>query len=419
MKTIREYFDYLFKLERTRMKYDLTNIKFMLKQLGNPHNNFQSIHIAGTNGKGSTASFISSILMEHGLKVGLVTSPHILKFNERIRVNSKCLSDKFIIDFLKSNETVIKKIKPSFFEVNTAMAFEYFSRNKVDIAVVECGLGGRLDSTNVLYSALSVITQIGMDHMQYLGKTLRKIAFEKIGIVKPGVDVIVSDNHKSLKNIFNNGVQKENLFYLDNECKITILSSGINGIKFKYEQKQGNESVYSTPLPGIFQITNAAAAILTSTKYLLNNGIKPQYRKIQNGLSRIKENSGLRCRLETINHHGIEYIFDISHNTDGIKETVKTLKHDKPHITIFGIMEDKNVIGALKEVLKISNIIILTKPDYKRAAEPDYLYNTAKKYGTKKELYISNNVPEAVKLANKIDKKNKRVFITGSFFLVG
>jgi len=401
------------------MKYDLTNIKFILKHLRNPHNNFQSIHIAGTNGKGSTASFIASILMEHGLNVGLFTSPHIIRFNERIRVNGRCVSNIYIKDFLESNEKIIKKIKPSFFEVNTAMAFQYFSRMRVDIAVVECGLGGRLDSTNVIYPELSVIAQIGMDHMQYLGNTLKKIALEKIGIVKPGVDVVVSDNNKSLYNIFNRNIGSGYLKYLDKVCKIKILKSDFKGNRFKLKQVNEKEIFYTTPLPGKFQARNAAAAIMTSSKYLNNIGIKPVKHLIQYGLSNVKENTGLHGRLEVIKHNGTDYILDVSHNIDGLKETLNTLKQYKPNIVIFGIMEEKDVINAVKEVINISDTIIFTKPDYKRAADPGILHEIAEKQKNKsKKIFIANNVSDALKISDIILDNKKRILIMGSFFLV-
>jgi dihydrofolate synthase / folylpolyglutamate synthase len=401
MKNIPEYFKYLYSLERTGMKYDLENIIALLKNLGNPHNNFQSIHIAGTNGKGATASFINSILMGHGLKTGLFTSPHIIKFNERIRVNGKKIPDSYIIDFLDRNKKIIKKIKPSFFEVSTAMAFEYFSKKKIDIAVVECGLGGRLDSTNILHPEISMITQIGMDHMQYLGNTLKKIAMEKIGIVKQGVDVIVSDNNKSLKKLFKNKIDKEFLYYLDDILKVNTNDSG----KFDY----------TIPLPGDFQLRNAAAAILAIEKYLNDIGIKPVYSKIHKGLTNVMLNSGYRCRLELVKNKNKELIFDISHNPDGLKQTVLALKNYKPDAVIFGIMEDKKLKDALNEVLKISKNIILTKADYKRSAVPEYLAGLIK--SKRHKIILTESVIDAI---NKVldGNKHKRILITGSFFVI-
>ena len=419
MKNNREYFNYLYSLERTGMKYNLENITVLLENLGNPHNNFQSIHIAGTNGKGATASFISSILTEHGLKTGLFTSPHIIKFNERIRVNGKCIHDKFIVDFLKRNNIIIRKIKPSFFEVNTAMAFEYFSRMKVDIAVVECGLGGRLDSTNILYPELSIITQIGMDHMQYLGNTLKKIALEKIGIVKPGIDVIVSDTNKSLKHLFKKNIDKEFLHDLDNVLTASRIKQHNYNTSFTYKKNKCENNNYSIPLLGDYQTRNAAAAMYACEKYLKDIGIQPERKNIQKGLLNVITNSGYRCRLERVKINNKEIFFDISHNADGLKQTRKALKNLKPDIVVFGIMEDKNINDSIKEVSKLSRNIIITKADYKRAAEPSYLLDKFKimRLNTQ-NISITNSVKEAVKHA-VYGKNNSRILITGSFFIVG
>jgi dihydrofolate synthase/folylpolyglutamate synthase len=395
------------------MKYDLTNIKALLRHLGNPHNNFQSIHIAGTNGKGSTASFIASILMEHSLRVGLFTSPHILRFNERIRINGNCITDSFIKKFLNENNKIIRKISPSFFEVNTAMAFEYFSRKKVDIAVVECGLGGRLDSTNVLYPALSIITQIGMDHMQYLGNTLKKIAQEKVGIVKPGIEVIVSDNNKSLKKLFQQKIEKDFLFYMDDEIKILKLAER----KFAALISNSEGFNFTIPLTGDFQARNAGAAIVASSKFLDENGICPSNKCIQKGLAKIKVNTGYHGRLESIKIKNSEFIFDVSHNSGGLEQTYKALKRKPPEVVIFGIMEDKDISAAINEILKLSNKIIFTKAKYKRAADPKKLYKIAAKKAPKSyNLVIKDKIDEAIKEA--LSSRAKRILITGSFYLV-
>lgn len=408
----------MFRLERTGMKYDLTNITAMLKKLDNPHNKFKSIHIAGTNGKGATASFIASILMEHGLRTGLFTSPHIIRFNERIRVNGKCITDSYIKEFLNKNWSLIKKIRPSFFEVNTAMAFKYFADKKVDIAVVECGLGGRLDSTNVLRPELSVITQIGMDHMLYLGSTLRKIAFEKIGITKPGIVVVVSDNNRILKKIFKKKIKADNLFYLDDKVIINIIDSDLKGNRFSIKYNSAKQ-IFNIPLPGKFQVRNAAAAIYSSKKYLEQNAIVPEIKNILNGLSNVRVNSGYRCRLETFKINNIEIILDISHNTDGIKETYNVLKNCKPDVVVFGMMDDKDLNSALKTVLKISRNLILTKADYKRAADPELLLNIARKYKTKyHSITATKSVNDAVKFMRNGFEGAERVLISGSFFVV-
>jgi dihydrofolate synthase/folylpolyglutamate synthase len=420
MKSIKEYFDYLYKLERTGIKYDLKNITAILRSLGNPQNRFKSIHIAGTNGKGATASFIASILMEHGLKVGLFTSPHILKFNERIRINGKSIGNKYIKDFLNKNIGIIKRVKPSFFEVNTALAFEYFADHKIDVSVVECGLGGRLDSTNILKPDVSVITQIGMDHMQFLGNTLRSIAKEKIGIVKPDTPVIVSDNSTSLKKLFARSIAKKDFYYLDDTAIISNYEADTKSLRFHLKMTYSEISGIHAPLLGKFQARNASAGIMAAVTYLQQNCLVPVIPNIKKGISRVKVNSGYKGRLEIIRRNGTEFIFDISHNTEGIKSALEALGKKNIDLVIFGIMEDKDYKGALEELLKHSNNIIFTRPQYSRALDPSVLMNHSIRINKNEflTLFLAENMKEAAKIAGSLSNKPKRILIIGSFFLV-
>lgn len=414
-KSINEYFKYLYTLERSGVKYDLKNITAILKSLGDPHKRLRFIHIAGTNGKGGTASYIASILMEQGYRVGLFTSPHILKFNERIRINGKCIPDKFITDFLDTNEKLIRKIRPSFFEVNTAIAFKYFSEKGVDIAVVEAGLGGRLDSTNVIIPELSIITQIAMDHMQFLGNTLEKIAIEKIGIVKPGVDVIVSDTNKSLKNVFKKKIRKSNLMFVDDYIKLLESSNktSFSAVLTENHKVFNFKSVQTAD----YQIRNAITAILAVHKYTKGSISSSA---VKQGIQNVKSNTGYRARLERIKVKKMTYIFDISHNPDGIQSAINNLKGKQPNILIFAIMEDKDYERAVKIATRHFNRIIFTKPEYKRALDPEIMKNIANKNAVNKRKWFDSvkNVREALELAEKETKRNGTVLITGSFFLV-
>ncbi|MCI0449216.1 MAG: bifunctional folylpolyglutamate synthase/dihydrofolate synthase [Chlorobi bacterium] len=418
MKNINKYFNYLYRLERIGIKYDLRNITQILKSLGNPHHKFKSIHIAGTNGKGATASFIASILMEHSFKVGLFTSPHILRFNERIRINGKCIDNGYIKDFLNRNIKLIEKIKPSFFEVNTAIAFQYFSEKNVDIAVIECGMGGRLDSTNVLRPEVSVITQIGIDHTRYLGNTLEKIALEKLGIVKNGVDVIVSDKNKKIKRLFENKIDNKNFLYIDSLIKLKELNQYDCGINFTIHFKQTGESYnFSAPLLGEYQPRNAAAALLACTSFAQKNGHTLYYPSVLRGIKNVKQNSGYKGRIEIIKHKGRKYIFDISHNAESIGQTYKALKGIKIDLIVFGIMSDKDYKKCVPEVLKHSGNVIFTKPNYERALEPKILQTLAKKSAGGKNLFVTSDLKETVRLLNEFKGAETILFI-GSFFLV-
>ncbi|KXK47363.1 MAG: FolC bifunctional protein [Chlorobi bacterium OLB5] len=416
--SVQEYFNWLYKLERFTMKYDLSNITALCNALGNPHKKFRSIHIAGTNGKGATASFISSILSELGLKAGLFTSPHILNFNERIRINGNCISNQYITDFLDNNYSLIKKIKPSFFEVNTAMAFKYFADKKVDAAVIECGLGGRLDSTNIINPDATVITQIDLDHMQWLGNTLFKIANEKLGIIKPGVKVIVSDNNKSLKKLFIKKIGIKNLIYLNDIKPVKLLQIRNSNLIFDYLQSEDKTIKLTAPLPAEYQSINAAAAIKAAEVFLAKNEINLSSTAVKRGIMNIKINTGYFGRMEFTEHNDKRFVLDVSHNPHGIKNAVKAIKKSgfKPDAVIFGLMEDKDHTASLKELLLLSRNYIFTKPDYNRSLEPGVLYTAAKKIKPGLNYMLDENLSGAIKIAEKTGYKN--IAVMGSFFMV-
>jgi dihydrofolate synthase/folylpolyglutamate synthase len=394
-----------------------------MRALGNPHKKLKCIHIAGTNGKGATASFIASILFERGVKTGLFTSPHILKFNERIRIDGKCISDSYIKTFLKDNNKIIEQIKPSFFEVNTALAFKYFADKKVNAAVIETGLGGKLDSTNIINPLLTIITQIGIDHTEYLGKTLEKIAKEKAGIVKPGVDLIVSDNHRKLRKIFNS----QRTFFLDDYLEYKILKANISSSEFRVRIKknfpglENLEGEFSIPMPGEYQVKNALAAVVSAWKFLIKSkGASPlALKNVKRGLKNVKINSGYRGRFEYVKHAGKNYILDISHNPDGIeavKNTAKKiLRRFKKIVVVFAMMKEKDYKTAVDKLFNFAHYIIFTKPDYERALPPETLFEYAARPS---KISVAKNVKEALIEANKKAGGNDIIMITGSFFLV-
>lgn len=419
MNSVQKYFDYLYSLERHGIKYDLSNITRILQHLGNPHYKFKSIHIAGTNGKGAVASFINSIITEHGLKCGLYTSPHIIKFNERIRINNKPIDDKTIVKFIDSNLKLIKKINPSFFEVTTALAFKYFADNQIEVGIIEAGLGGRLDSTNVLMSDVSCITQIGLDHTEYLGNSLCEIAKEKLGIVKKGVPVVISDNHIQLKRIFDLTVPTDFKYSLSELLKIKkiirrkkslVCSITIN---FKNQALQFN---FSLPFTAEYQIQNAAAAIVASVLFFKKNNLPCSIKKIENGIQRMKINSSYRCRQEKIKVSGKQFMLDVSHNFDGIESSLKSLTDSRFDAIVFAMMDDKNYTKCLGLFKNISKQIILTKPDYKRAVPPVKLLESLKNnFNT--NVVVTGKVGDAIDMVFQ-DSSIKNILIIGSFFLV-
>jgi len=405
------------------MKYDLNNIRRLLKAVGNPHVKTKFIHIAGTNGKGGTASFLASILMEHGLKTGLFTSPHILRFNERIRINGKTISDTYIKRFLDNSKKLIEEIKPSFFEVNTAIAFKYFEDRKVDIAVIEAGLGGRLDSTNIITPELIIITQIGIDHTEYLGNTLKYIAKEKLGIVKSGIDVIVSDTNKNLTNMFISKIEPAHLHFLDKHFTFHSISN--KNIDNKFYLKLSNKNkinnlTISSPLPGNYQTRNIAAALLGAEIFLENNNLEFRLRNTKKAIRNVKTNTGYRCRFEVVKKDNINYILDISHNPAGIQSALNNFSSSNPNVIIYAMMNDKDYKKAINIILSTESFVIFTQPDYKRAITAEKLWEYAKslKYGKNSTIYKTNKVSDAVEQAKKLAGKNGNVLIIGSFFLI-
>lgn len=422
MKDIRKYFKYLFSLERSSMKYNLKNISFLLEAAGNPHLKTKFIHIAGTNGKGGTASFLASILTEHGLKTGLYTSPHILRFNERIRINGKAIPDSYVIGYLDNYKKVIEKIKPSFFEVNTAIALKYFAYKHVDIAVIESGLGGKLDSTNIIKPELIILTQIAIDHTDYLGNTLEKIAVEKIGIVKPGIDVVISDTNKRLKKLFISKIEPSRLYFLDNHVStISVNNKSRDANCFKLAYGNNSFSInLSSPLPGNYQVRNIAAAVFGALKYFENNKLKFKPANTKRAVRNVKINTGYRCRFEAVKKNNINYILDISHNPAGIKSALSNFMKAKPDIIIFAMMNDKDYKEGINEILKTGSKIVFTQPNYKRAIPAEVLYGYAKKskYTPVNNIYYKVKVSDAIELAKYSAGSDGVVLFIGSFFLI-
>jgi dihydrofolate synthase / folylpolyglutamate synthase len=412
--------DYLFDLERVGIKYDLNNIKAILKYLGNPERKFKSVHIAGTNGKGSVASIINSVLIESGINTGLYTSPHINDFRERILINGEMISKNYVIDFANRLYKLIEKIKPSFFEVSTAMAFEYFAKNDVDIAVIEAGLGGRLDSTNVLKPVVSVITGIAIDHTEYLGNTIESIAGEKAGIIKKRIPCVTGYMEKKAIEVIKGKCKKENskMFYADDIWKVSIDKHNEEYMNLKVSRSNyiKNYIELEYPVPGKYQIHNIKTGFTALDIIGKSEGISFREEYIKSGVKNLISNSKFFGRFQKVSEIP-KIIIDVSHNVQGIKnirEILKNYKYKNLYI-IFGMMKDKEYKKSLEELEKLDAKIILTKPDYKRAEEPEVLYKSVKQ---KEKFGISENIQSAFKYLKKNTKKDDLILVTGSFFLV-
>lgn len=410
--------DWLFGLERAGIKYDLNNITALLDFLGNPQDSFKSIHIAGTNGKGTVASVINSMLIQAGKSTGLYTSPHILDFRERVIVNGSMISKKFVIDFTNRLVPIIEKIKPSFYEVNTAMAFEYFKLKKVEYGVIETGLGGRLDSTNIVTPIISIITSIAIEHTDYLGDTIEKIAFEKAGIIKKNAPCVVGKLDPSALKVVKDQAEEMNapLTIAANVAKAEIEKYGNNGFTFTLTDGEKTFSGLKFPMQGDYQKKNIATSYTAMKIISEKEGFTLTDRVIKKGFANLISNSLFHGRFQYIRHKP-KIIIDISHNPQALsnlRESLKNVKYDKLYV-LFGLLSDKDHKACLEQIEKLKADVVLTKPNYKRAAEPIDLYD----HVTKRNMFVViEDFPLAVSYIKGKIKKTDLLLVTGSFFMV-
>lgn len=395
-----ETIDYLFEklpiYQRTgkiAYKADIGNIVKASEILENPHLNFKSVHIAGTNGKGSTAHMIASILQEAGYKVGLYTSPHLKDFRERIKINGKMISKETVVDFVQQYKTDFEKIKMSFFEFTVAMAFNYFSEEKVDISIIETGLGGRLDSTNIIEPLVSVITNIGFDHTSLLGNTLGEIANEKAGIIKKDTPVIIGRKQKECENIF---IRKAK----ENNSEI-IFCRG--------------ETKYQTDLKGNYQSENVRTTLFTIKK-IQKQEFKISEENIKNGLLNVVKNTSILGRWQILQKEPL-IICDSAHNEDGIIEVVKQLRkvdYKELHF-VLGTVNDKNIDNILGLLPKKARYYFC-QANIPRSLDKELLQSNSKKYGL--SGVVCNSVVQALRTAKKNAEKEDCIFVGGSTFVV-
>ena len=376
-------------------KKDLTNIQALSNHLNSPERKFPAIHVAGTNGKGSTSHMIASILQEAGLKVGLYTSPHLKDFRERIRINGLPISEGEVIRFITENKLFLEEHKLSFFEMTVGMAFSHFSDHKVDIAIVEVGLGGRLDSTNIIIPLVSVITNIGLDHTQFLGEKRTEIAFEKAGIIKNNIPVVIGEKQKEVLPVFEEIARKKNarIYFADD-----LVTEN-----------------HKTDLLGDYQKKNVKTAI--QVIHLINQkNFNISISEIQEGLLKIAKNTGLKGRYQQLGSDP-KIICDTAHNAEGLSlvlEQLKKEKYLKLHIVI-GVVNDKNLDLILNLFPKTASYYFC-KPDIPRGLDAVLLKRTAAKYELIGEAYES--VEMAYKKALQKAKKEDLIYIGGSTFVV-
>lgn len=380
---------------QSAFRKDLSNTFLLAVHLNFPEKHFKSIHVAGTNGKGSTSHMLASVLQEAGYKVGLYTSPHLKDFRERIKINGKEVSKPFVNAFIKRNKQFFEQHSLSFFEMTVGMAFEYFKKQKVDIAVIEVGMGGRLDSTNIIKPEVSVITNIGLDHMQFLGDTLELIAFEKGGIIKPNVSVVIGETQKETTTVFRELAEK-------NKSKII----------FADQQKTEN---YKSDLVGDYQSKNIVT-VLQTIKELQNKGFNISKQNIKNGLLHVVKNTGLMGRWQILQLNP-KVVCDTGHNKDGLTYVMKQLSNEQfeaLHI-VFGVVNDKD-LNSIIDLLPKNATYYFCKPDIPRGLDAEELKVILNNYGLQGEAYSSVN--EAYKSALNNAGTKDFVFIGGSTFVV-
>ncbi len=403
MKDFEQYTDYLFSqvpmfqnIGGGAYKEGLENTNILDRHFGHPHRSYKTIHIAGTNGKGSCSHTIASILQEAGYKVGLYTSPHLTDFRERIRVNGRKITEQYVMDFIDNERGFFEPLYPTFFELTTALAFKYFADEKVDVAVIEVGMGGRLDCTNIIQPDLSIITNISLDHTQFLGNTMAEIAREKAGIIKQGVPVIIGETTSETKPVFTEKAKEANA-----------------DIFFAEDTDEDNS--FDFELKGLYQKKNLKT-ILCAVSHLINIGYAITRENIIRGLSRVCENTGLQGRWQTVQTNPT-VICDTGHNIGGITYVAQQLKQqgcDTLRI-VFGMVSDKDVDGVL-ELMPRDAVYYFTQSSVKRAMPHTQIKELAKRHGLYGNSFTSVGV--AYERALQESNENDLIFIGGSSFVV-
>jgi dihydrofolate synthase/folylpolyglutamate synthase len=396
-------------------KKDLTNTLLLCEGLDNPHKKFKSIHVGGTNGKGSVSHMMAAIFQTAGYKTGLYTSPHLYDFRERIRVHGMMCSEGFVIDFVERIQPAIEEIQPSFFEITVAMAFDFFAQQKVDIAIVEVGLGGRLDSTNVITPELSIITNIGWDHMNMLGNTLEEIAFEKAGIIKEGVPVVIGEKRKETEEVFRNTASQKNapIFFAEENFSVTNYQLSDDLIIISVSDKTNSFVNYQSDLAGIYQTKNILT-VLQSIQLLKDWNITTEH--VQEALKKVKQLTGLSGRWEVI-HKEPSVVLEVAHNKDGIEQMLlhlQKINYDKLHI-IIGMVKDKDIDQVLALLPKEASYYF-TQAHIPRALDANQLQEKACRFSLKGDYF--NDVNEALQQALNSASKNDLIIVCGSIFLV-
>jgi dihydrofolate synthase/folylpolyglutamate synthase len=418
MTTYSAALRYLYGLQGRGIRLGLRNVRELLASAGNPEHRFPAIHVAGTNGKGSTAAFLASAFMEAGYKTGLYTSPHLVRFTERIRINGREISEHRLLQYVAAFKPAIEKTGATFFEATTCVAFRYFADENVDIAIVEVGLGGRLDATNTLDPLASVITSIGFDHMEYLGPTIPSIAAEKGGIVKKRTPVIIGPMALPADKTISRIAAKRRAPLTRAKDRVA-LDCGPGG-KVSFQGKHLKTGLVRVGLEGAHQTYNAALAVAALDVLLDRRSFRASYRKLSSssvarGLERVRLNTGLEGRMTNVGR-GRKIILDVAHNRDGMHTAVSSLVGEGigNFTAVFGAMKDKDYLHMLRELEWVADAVITVQAHTSRAASAAVLCKAARRMGLRASE--GGSVARGLRMALK---GRRRILIIGSHYVVG
>ncbi len=417
MMEYSQVIDYIMQMEKFGIKLGLSNITRFLSYLGNPQNTFPAIHVAGTNGKGSTVAIMESILVAAGHRVGVYTSPHLVDFRERIKINGRLIEKKYVTDFFNNHFKKIESLPITFFEVVTALAFAYFRDEKVDVALIETGMGGRLDATNVITPKVTVITNVESEHTQWLGFKVRQIAFEKAGIIKPGVPVITAAQNFDARNVIRQVCQQNKckLVSIFDETQWAVKSITREGSELDIFTRSNKYYNLRLSLPGRHQMENAICALIGVELLEQETGIKSSSVAVSTGFRSARWDGRLQRITESP-----DIILDVAHNPAAltrIREYFKEFYADKKIIAVFGILSDKDYHKMLKELDTIAAIIILTRPMTERAADPNLLAEDIAKINS--NFQVVPRVRDAYQSAKDLCRPDEVILVTGSHYTVG
>ncbi len=409
---------FLYGLQHRGMKFGLRNITLLLKSVGNPERRFAAIHVAGTNGKGSTCAFLASVFTEAGYKTGLYTSPHLMRFTERIRINGQEIPEDRLVNYAAALRPMIERTKATFFEATTCIAFEYFADEKVDLAVIEVGMGGRLDATNVLHPLVSVITNVAFDHMEFLGNTLKAIAREKGGIIKRGVPCVTASNDPEVLETLSRIARRKATHVIRTQRIVKIRQYASSVL---LQCKRWGTLNVRLGLAGYHQAYNAALAVATIDTLMKRRRNAKQFsaltvQPIRRGLTRVQYNTGLRGRFERI---GKRYIVDVAHNPHGFETLVRALQvHGIVNpVAVLGVMRDKDVAGILNVLKSACRRVVAVQARTSRALSSAALTRLLTQAGV--EATNGGTVPQGIAKASQLAGPRTKVLITGSHYVVG